>query len=253
VHPLSLALSCSEVLPRFPTFRVAVLVADKMRLQAERPPALDALITEREHAARAGWEGVELSQIPGIAAWRDAYKAFGIKKTSYRSSVERLVKRVKAGERLPAVNTLVDAYNAVSLAHVLCCGADDLDKVEGPLAFRFARPGDSFVDMGAEAGEAPNDPPKAGEVVYADARHVLCRRWNWRQDARTGVSTATTRAVVTIQANGWGDLESAIADFKELVKTYCAGEVRSAIAGPDSPEVTIPTEDDRAGATGRVR
>ena len=39
--------------------------------------------------------------------------------------------------------------------------------------------------MGAEAGEDPNDPPKEGEVVYADARHVLCRRWNWRQDART--------------------------------------------------------------------
>src|SRR5918995_5155141 len=137
-----------------------MVVADGLALRSERPPALDALILERERACRERWAASELAEIPGIAAWRAAYKGFGIKKTSYRSSVERLVKRVKAGERLPAVNTLVDAYNAVSLAHVLCCGADDLDKVEGPLAFRFARPGDSFVDMGAEAGEAPNDPPK---------------------------------------------------------------------------------------------
>ena len=47
------------------------------------------------------------------------------------------------------------------------------------------RQGDTFLDMAAEAGEDPNDPPKPGEVVYADAAKVLCRRWNWRQDART--------------------------------------------------------------------
>ena len=63
--------------------------------------------------------------------------------------------------------------------------------------------------MGAEAGEDPNDPPKAGEVVYADARHVLCRRWNWRQDARSAVSTRTRRAALTVQSNGFGDVEAA--------------------------------------------
>ncbi len=81
------------------------------------------------------------------------------------------------------MNAFVDLYNAVSLAHVLPLGADDLDKVTPPLAFRYAREGDSFLDM-AEEGEQP-EAPKPGEVVYADAAHVLCRRWNWRQDART--------------------------------------------------------------------
>jgi len=31
------------------------------------------------------WGGAELSQIPGIAAWRAAYKGFGIRQTRYRS------------------------------------------------------------------------------------------------------------------------------------------------------------------------
>jgi DNA/RNA-binding domain of Phe-tRNA-synthetase-like protein len=180
-----------------------------------------------------------LSEIPGIAAWRAAYKGFGIKKTSYRSSVERLVKRVKAGDRLPAVNTLVDIYNAVSLSHVFCCGADDLDKVTQPLAFRFSRPGDSFVDMGAEAGEDPNDPPKDGEVVYADARHVLCRRWNWRQDARTGITAATTRAVITVQANGWGDLEAAVADLTDLITRFTGGSGRVAVADASRADIVL--------------
>jgi DNA/RNA-binding domain of Phe-tRNA-synthetase-like protein len=236
---LSLTLSIAEVLARFPAFRVAAVLADDLRLKAERPPSLDALIAEREAACRERWQGMELSEIPGVAAWRAAYKGFGIKKTSYRSSVERLVKRVKAGERLPAVNTLVDVYNAVSLTHVFCCGADDLDKVASPLAFRYAREGDTFIDMGAEPGEDPNDPPKDGEVVYADARHVLCRRWNWRQDARTGLSADTTRAVITIQANGWGNLEAAAADLNELIETYCAGKVRIGIADASRPEVAL--------------
>jgi DNA/RNA-binding domain of Phe-tRNA-synthetase-like protein len=236
---MSIELSIAELRDRFPEFRVAAVVAEGLRIEETRSPELDALVAEREAACRAAWGGVELSEIPGIAAWRAAYKAFGIKKTSYRSSVERLVKRVKADERLPAVNTLVDVYNAVSLTHVFCCGADDLDKVTPPLAFRYARAGDSFIDMGAQPGDDPNDPPKDGEVVYADAHHVLCRRWNWRQDARTGLSPATTRAVITVQANGWGELEAAVADVTELVGRFAGGRCRIAVAEAAAPVVTL--------------
>jgi DNA/RNA-binding domain of Phe-tRNA-synthetase-like protein len=234
-----LALSIAELTERFPQFRVALVVAEGLELRTERAAALDALLAEREAACRARFERLEPSQIPGIAAWRAAYKGFGIKKTSYRSSVERLVRRVKAGERLPAVNTLVDLYNAVSLEHVLCCGADDLDRIAPPLAFRFARAGDSFVDMGAEPGEDGNDPPKEGEVVYADARHVLCRRWNWRQDARAGISAATRRAVITIQANGAGDLDAAVDDLAALIRAFCRGAVRHAVADAATPTIEV--------------
>jgi DNA/RNA-binding domain of Phe-tRNA-synthetase-like protein len=233
---MTLSVSISEVVPRFPQFRVACVAVERLNLVDARSPELDALIAAREEEARRRWADRELSEIPGIAAWRAAYKGFGIKKTSYRSSVERLVKRVKAGERLPAVNTLVDIYNAVSLTHVFCCGADDLDRITPPLAFRYSRPGDTFIDMGAEADESANDPPKDGEVVYADTGHVLCRRWNWRQDARTGITSATNRAIVTVQANGWGDLDAGIADLEELIARFAGGELRVAIADASAPE-----------------
>ncbi|APF38093.1 hypothetical protein BOQ54_12770 [Chelatococcus daeguensis] len=237
-------LSIADITADFPRFRVAVVAVDDLAITAARPQALDTLIAEREAACRERWGHLELSQVPGIAAWREAYKGFGIKKTSYRSSVERLVKRVVAGERLPAVNSFVDLYNAVSLTHVFCCGADDRDKLAPPLAFRYAREGDSFRDMAgggsaAAPDENPEDPPKPGEVVYADARHVLCRRWNWRQDARTGIGPTTTRAVATIQANGVGDLEAAVADFGALVAAHCGGHCRVAIADHATPVVML--------------
>ena len=219
-------ISIADITNAFPDYRVAFVVAEGLTIAPERPPALDALIAEREAEARAKWSGTELAQVPGIAAWRAAYKGFGIKQTRYRSSVERLVKNVLAGRALARVNAFVDLYNAVSLAHVLPLGADDLDLVTPPLAFRTAREGDSFVDM-AEAGEgAEPEAPKPGEVVYADAAHVLCRRWNWRQDARSIIRPETRRAVITVQSNGAGDVEAGANDLIDLIARFCGGTCR---------------------------
>lgn len=232
-------LDISDIAADFPDFRVAAVVAVDLAIPAARPPELDRLIGERETALRARWAGMELSEIPGIAAWRTAYRAFGIKKTSYRSSVERLVKNTLAERPLPAINPFVDCYNAVSLAHVFPLGADDLDRVTGDIAFRYAREGDSFRDMAAEGQE---DPPKSGEVVYADAENVLCRRWNWRQDARSLVGPETTRAVVTVQANGWGDLDAGVADLTAMLGRFCGARTAVTVASATEPivEIVIP-------------
>ncbi|PSC05076.1 hypothetical protein SLNSH_09585 [Alsobacter soli] len=226
---MPVSLSIEELAAGFPAFRAAMLVAENLSIPAERPPELAALVADREATCRAAWGGTELSAIPGVAAWRAAYKAFGIKRTSYRCSVERLVKNVLAERELPRINAFVDAYNAVSLAHALCVGADDLDKIAPPLAFRFSRPEDTFLDMAAEPGEDPNDPPKPGEVVFADIRHVLCRRWNWRQDARSIITPATRRAVVTLQSNGVGSVEDAAADLAALLERFCGATCRVAV------------------------
>jgi DNA/RNA-binding domain of Phe-tRNA-synthetase-like protein len=146
---------------------------------------------------------------------------------------------VLAGQPLPEINALVDLYNLVSLTSGLCLGCDDLDQTEGDLVFRFSRAGDSFVDMGAEAGEDPNDPPKEGEVVYADARHVLCRRWNWRQDGRTASSAATRRAVLTVQSNGWGGVEAAAAELSRLVARECGAASRIEVLDRKRPAAAI--------------
>jgi DNA/RNA-binding domain of Phe-tRNA-synthetase-like protein len=218
-------LSIEELTGRFPLFRVAFVFAQPLAIRPSRSAVLAEEVAAAEGECRRRWGGMELSAIPEVAAWRRAYKGFGIKRTSYRSSVERLIKRVVAGQPLPEINALVDLYNLVSLETGLCLGCDDLDKTSGGLVFRFSRP-DSFLDMGAEAGEDPNDPPKQGEVVYADARHVLCRRWNWRQDARTAASLETRRAVLTVQSNGAGDVQAAAARLALLIGRECGSQWR---------------------------
>lgn len=232
-------ITIADITNAFPDYRVAVVVTEGLTIAPQRPPELDALIAQREEAARAQWAGTELSQIPGIAAWRAAYKGFGIKQTRYRSSVERLVKNVMAGRPLARVNAFVDLYNAVSLSSVLPLGADDLGRVTPPLAFRYAREGDSFVDMADAETAEPPEAPKAGEVVYADADHVLCRRWNWRQDARSLITPDTRRAVVTVQANAQGDLTKAADDLIDLIGKFCGGECRVVLLDGTQPTADV--------------
>ena len=232
-------ISITDITSAFPDYRVAFVVAEGLTIAPERSAALDALIAEREAAARERWSGTELSQIPGIGAWRAAYKGFGIKQTRYRSSVERLLKNVLAGRPLARVNAFVDLYNAVSLEHVLPLGADDLDRVTPPLCFRYARDGDSFVDMADAEEGGPPEAPNAGEVVYADAAHVLCRRWNWRQDARSIIRPETRRAMVTVQSNGAGDVDGAATDLLELIGKFCGGTSRVAILDRARPTADL--------------
>jgi len=232
-------LSIAELVDRFPDFRVAFVLAEPLAIREGRSPELAGEIAAAEADCRRRHGGIELSAIPGVAAWRSAYKGFGIKRTSYRSSVERLIKRVLAGQALPEINALVDLYNMVSLESGLCLGCDDLDKTSGDLVFRFSREGDSFIDMGAEVGEDPDDPPKLGEVVYADARQVLCRRWNWRQDARTASNLESRRAMLTVQSNGFGEVEPAAERLAALIARECGGASRIAILDQARPSAGL--------------
>ena len=218
-------LDATEALAAFPDFRVAAMVIEGAGAPDSRAPAIEAYVAAAEQNCRARWSGMELSAIPGVAAWRRAYKGFGIKSTSYRSSVERLVKRVLAGGDLPRVNGFVDLYNAVSLEHVVCAGADDLDAVTGDLAFRFAREGDTFIDMAPADGMPPEQPT------------VLCRRWNWRQDARSIVTPRTRRIVLTIQSNGVGSVEDAARDVERLAREALGMQSRVVIAEKERPVV----------------
>jgi DNA/RNA-binding domain of Phe-tRNA-synthetase-like protein len=77
-------LSIEDLAGLFPEFRVAFVHAEPLSA-AGRGPQLAKDIAAAEAECRRRWGGMELSAVPAVAAWRAAYKGFGIKKTSYRS------------------------------------------------------------------------------------------------------------------------------------------------------------------------
>lgn len=231
--------SIEPVLDTFPAFRCGVVLCEIEAVPEGRAPMLDAATTDAEFDATTRYHLDTVGEIPAIRDWRKAYRTMGIKKTSYRCSVERLLRGVLQGRGLPRINGFVDCYNLASLRHLVPIGADDLDRVRGDLGFRFAKPGDSFVALGDES--ATEDPPKDGEVVYADSEKILCRRWNWYQDARSPITLATKRAIVTVQGLESADVDAAIADLRTLIAEHAATRSATAMLSRDNPTVDLAT------------
>ncbi|MEU4229788.1 phenylalanine--tRNA ligase beta subunit-related protein [Nonomuraea sp. NPDC026600] len=158
-------------------------------------------------------------QAEKIDAWKDAYRAFGAKPQKTRSSVDALTRRLP----LPEINQAVDAYNSISVKHALPIGGEDLDRYVGPA--RLVRAG------GGEESDEVLGPPEPGEVIWRDDLGVTCRRWNWRQGARTRLTEETTNAIFILERLEPMSLE----ELKE------AGEELADLLTELSPEVRIST------------
>jgi DNA/RNA-binding domain of Phe-tRNA-synthetase-like protein len=133
-----------------------------------------------------------------VAAWREAFRAFGAKPQRTRPSVDALLRRLPPG--LPRIDRLTDAYNAVSVAHAVPVGGEDADHYVGPP--RLVRASGTEPFDTTASGEPVVEHPEPGEVVWRDDTGVTCRRWNWRQCTRTRLTTGTTRAVFVLDALG---------------------------------------------------
>lgn len=153
----------------------------------------EAALADAEAFARAA---APAGPLPHVAAWHDAYRAFGAKPQRTAPSVDALWRRA-AGAGLPRVNWLVDVSNALSVRHVLPVGGEDLDHYAGDIRLVRAR-GDERFDT-TKDGAPHDDPPSPGEVVWTDALGVTCRRWNWRQGTRTRLTEASTRALFLLE------------------------------------------------------
>ena len=159
-------------------------------------PASDALLRTAEATADEMLRDRSVEQLPHVAAWREAYRAFGAKPQRTRNSLEALLRRAAGG--LPRVNRLTDLYNAVSVLHQVPLGGEDLTRYTGPPRLVRAtgeEPFDTVAD-GAPVIEHP-DP---GEVVWCDDAGVTCRRWNWRQARRTQLADDTSSALFILDA-----------------------------------------------------
>ncbi|MCM2415689.1 phenylalanine--tRNA ligase beta subunit-related protein [Streptomyces sp. RKAG290] len=135
---------------------------------------------------------------PHLAAWRDAYTAFGAKPSRTRNSAEALAKRALTDAGLPRINLLVDLYNAISVAHLIPVGGEDTDRIKGAMRLVRSTGQEPFptVAGGAEAVEHP----EPGEVVWCDDEGVTCRRWNWRQGVRTRLTEESVNALFLLES-----------------------------------------------------
>jgi DNA/RNA-binding domain of Phe-tRNA-synthetase-like protein len=122
-----------------------------------------------------------------VARARELYRRFGLDPTRVRPSSEALLRRLKKGEPLPRVNSLVDVANALSVQLQVPVGLYDLDKVKGDeLVLRLGADGEGYTGIGKERVNL------AGRICVADAEGPC---GNPSADSgRTMITTETERA-----------------------------------------------------------
>jgi len=152
----------------------------------DRDARLDARLAAAEAAIRS-------DPPEEVGAVRTMYKRVGLDPTKNRPSSEALLRRVRKGDPLPRINSMVDVCNWCSLEFQLPYGLYDLGHVEGQaVQMRLGRDGESYP------GIRKDDVHVGGRICLADTRGPFGNPTS--DSARTMVTTATTQALVVVFA-----------------------------------------------------
>jgi len=151
----------------------------------ERDPRMDDPLAAAESAVRA-------HPPAEITAVRTMYKRVGLDPTKTRPSSEALLRRVRKGDSLPRINSMVDVCNWCSLEFQLPYGLYDAAHIDGDVELRVGGPGESYPGIRKDA-------------VHVDGRITLADRLGpfgnpTSDSARTMVTTATTEALLVVFA-----------------------------------------------------
>jgi DNA/RNA-binding domain of Phe-tRNA-synthetase-like protein len=151
----------------------------------ERDARLSAPLATAEAAVRA-------HPPAETTAVRTMYKRVGLDPTKTRPSSEALLRRVRKGDSLPRINSMVDVCNWCSLEFQLPYGLYDAAHIEGDVELRIGRPGESYP------GIRKDDVHVDGRIALADGFGPFGNPTS--DSARTMVTTATTRAMLVVFA-----------------------------------------------------
>ncbi|HTU19357.1 MAG TPA: phenylalanine--tRNA ligase beta subunit-related protein [Gemmataceae bacterium] len=196
-------------------FRSLVIVAASPQLRAE--------IDREIQAVRDAFPGpAAVRSCPEVAAFQRLHRRAGVNPRKEQSSVERLLLlALKRGE-LPAINSLVDAYNLISLRTRCSLGAHDLDAIALPVSLRLLTGQESFTPLGESAPSAV----APGEYGYVDAESRLLCRLDVRQADFSKVTERTRNVLLIVESTAEHAPEvlcRAMADVIELATRSCGG------------------------------
>jgi DNA/RNA-binding domain of Phe-tRNA-synthetase-like protein len=227
-----------DIFERFPQLSAGVILARGMCNDPSSDSLRGAYLSEQLSVLeRIG--DTPLSEIPALAAWRGAFRTFGVNPTKYRSAPEALLRRLTKKGDIPFINTLVDLNNLVSIRYALPVATFDVRALELPITVHLASGEERYVTLGEEELKHP----EVGEVIFSDTTGlVVARRWCWRQSQESAAKEDTTDAIFTIEAQherGRADTEAALRDLLAHLEQYAGGSVISGMLDRDNLRISF--------------
>lgn len=188
-----------------------------MRFSAQVKPSEASfwhhLNTEVFPSVRENIHGKAWSEISGVRGSRLAYKAFGRDAARYRVSSESLLRRVRRGDELYHINSVVDVNNLISVTTGLSVGSYDVSKIHGDVVLRVAREGEGYEGIGKQFINMRD------MLELADEDGIFGSSMSDSQ--RTMVTESTTDIMVVIWCfEDTIDLSQVMADAAEAFQKY---------------------------------
>lgn len=224
-----------EIFEQFPDFKRGLVIVSDIENRLENNKIESLLAKEIKDKA-----GLDYKNLPEVLAWDEAHRKFGSNPNNYPPSIKSLLERVVKGKNIPFINSVVAAFNLISLKYLIPCGGDDLDKTEGNLCFGFAKGDEKFRAIGAEE----DDNPAPGEAIYFDtpSRRVMCRRWNWRNGDFAKITEKSKKILLNVEGIGPISTETIIKARDELamlLAEYCSAVVTVDYLDSGKPSIEI--------------
>jgi DNA/RNA-binding domain of Phe-tRNA-synthetase-like protein len=199
----------------------AVLFHD-VRVEAA-PAELKAEIAREVQAIRGRFShSREVWALPEVVSYQEVLRRVGVNPRREQPSVGRLLTFALERATLPAINSLVDAYNLVSVRTLCSLGAHDLDRIAPPVSLRLLSGRESFTPLGS----VREIPVTAGEFGYVDAQERVLCRLDVRQADFSKVTPATRNALLIVEgttAHAPETLRRAFEEVVAVVTRYCGG------------------------------
>src|SRR5262249_28840347 len=131
-----------------------------------------------------------------VAAFGDLLRQVGVNPKREQPSIEKLLGYVLKRGDLPRINSLVDAYNLVSVRTLCSLGAHDLDRFAPPATLRLLTGSESFTPLGSDKPVSVTP----GEFGYVDAMNRVLCRLDVLQAEFSKVTMHTVNALLIVEA-----------------------------------------------------
>jgi DNA/RNA-binding domain of Phe-tRNA-synthetase-like protein len=228
----------TDILENYPNIVGGVILAQGMQ-NKPTPDSLKQAYFAEQQAVLKRIGDTPLSELETLAAWRAAFRGFGVNPTKYRSAPEALLRRLTKKGDIPSINSIVDIVNLVSIRYAIPIAAFDVRALQGTVTVHYADGSERFTPLFEDQVEHP----EVGEVVFSDETGlVLARRWCWRQSDESATREDTSEAIFTVEAQhpeGRKDIDAALEDLLGLLYEYVGGEFISGILDAGNPGIAL--------------
>ncbi|MFQ5493277.1 MAG: tyrosine--tRNA ligase [Candidatus Dojkabacteria bacterium] len=181
-----------ELYELFPEAKVGVLYINGLQPLDSEEDLTNAIANTVEAIAKQNDPATKRRE---VEKWQQAFELLGLNSRDALPSHVSLLKRALGTKQLLRINPIVDAYNLISLKHLVPIGGHDLEEIK-QIWIGKTTGKELFKTMNSDE---KGTPVQANEFAYLDDKdRVLTRNLVWRQSDYSKVSKTTTRLLIPI-------------------------------------------------------